>query len=158
MGRTVVAMIKKFWILAVVFTLALSLTSCSSGKGNYSGGNSGLDCSGPKDSFYVEIVQGSGSAYDLVLTPTQVSTEGVLAQIALLGDTVNQLQVKENMVTLYTGLPIHISVTLDDLQNFRSIGVGHMNLNQPNQAFTQMAAGAICQLPLPGDGYGAKGY
>jgi hypothetical protein len=152
MGRTVVAMMKRWWMVAVVFTLALSLTSCSSGNSDYSGGAAAYDCTGPKDSFLVELYPGVGGAYDLVMTPTGLSTEGVIAQIALMGSTINQLQIKVNQTTLYTGLPVHISVTMDDLLNFSNVGVAHVNANNTTLLFPQMTAGAICELPLPGDG------
>lgn len=152
MGRTVVVILKRWWMVALVFTLALSLTSCSSGQNNLYGGSAAYDCRGPKDSFLVELYPQTGNTYTLSLTPTGLSTEGVIAQIALIGDTINQLKTVYTTVTLHSGMPVEINVTLDDLLNYSNVGVAHYNQNNPTALFPQMTAGAICQLPLPGDG------
>lgn len=166
MGRSVVAIVKKFWILAVVLTLALSLTSCSSGNYSGSGGYASLMCSGPLDSFEVELDPNADGSYELVLTPTSLSKEGVIAEVALLGDSVQQEDLVDPYITLSTGLPINIPLTLNDVMNYSNVAVAHYDINNPNTPFVNLPAGAVCTIPAPGDGvqatgsqgYGGNGY
>jgi hypothetical protein len=157
MGRTVVAIVKKFWILAVVLTLALSLTSCSSSNTGYGSGYASLSCSGPKDSFEVELDPNPDGSYTLVLTPTSLSTEGVIAEIALMGDSAQQLNIVDPYITLNTGLPVNIPLTLNDVMNYSNVAVAHYDINNPGTPFVDLPAGAVCTIPVPGNGAQANG-
>ncbi len=149
MGRSVIAMMKKWWILAVVFTLALSLTSCSGGfDPNLQTGNGvgQTTCSGAKGSFILTINQTGYGMYDLQIDPQQVTPEGIMTQMAFV-DVSGDHQVVYTG-SLFSGRTVHVNAHIDDLQNFSYLIMATYN---PQLQFLQMTAPTRCDLPFPGD-------
>lgn len=70
-GRSLVVF-KKWWLLALVFTLALSLTSCSSRKKGQLTGGLALQCTGDY-TFEIEVLPSSNGAdlYDITVGVVQ---------------------------------------------------------------------------------------
>jgi hypothetical protein len=150
MGR-LFFMMKRWWLIAIVFTLALSLTSCANKPGN--GTNFGYvacdsEVLGQFD-VYTIASGSSGGQYSVVVVPYQVFTQGVSYTIGL-----------EN---IYTGFPALSDITpvqdqeilvreltAAELQNYTHIRIG------PYQASIPYLQGApdndlVCELPLPGN-------
>src|SRR5687767_11578121 len=92
-----VAWMKRWWVLALVFTLALSLTSCSSKKKNLQSGYGFGYCDGTIGSFDVYVLNSGKGTYELSLIPVQVNA-GDLVVVTLL----NQGLMLKTMVTQAT--------------------------------------------------------
>jgi len=139
----------------VVFTLALSLTSCSGGTDSLQSGNAGqLTCNGSKGSFTLILNQTGYGTYDLEIDPNTATPEGILTQIAFV-DTSGDTKVVDPEESLFSGRPVHISnVNIDDLQNFSYLVMATYN---PNLKFLQMTAPTFCKLPFPGDSSSSNG-
>lgn len=148
MGR-LMFMMKRWWLIAVVFTLALSLTSCSS-RSNYDGLNYGYsECNGAVGEFDIYTIAngGTSSSFNVVVVPYQVYAQGVSLTFGL-----------ENS---YTGFPalqdvtpvrdqeiLVKTLTTAELQNYTNVRIG------PYQAGTPYLSSSadndiLCELPLP---------
>jgi len=155
MGRFVV-MMKRWWVLALVFTLALSLTSCSKKKTNLQGSDYGFGyCDGTMGSFDVYVIPSSTSSglYELSIIPIQVASEGSVAKIHVLNQGLPYKQMVSS-VTLITESEIFAGfLTEAELENYDTLAITPYDPNQELQNdFTQQenATDAICSLPLPG--------
>lgn len=103
LGRKMLSL-KKWWMLALVVTLALSLTSCSKkprNNGLYSG--SEIDCAGDDWSFYVAL-QAQGNYYYLVIEPYSLNQEGDFSQIAIAQGTFGVTAIDIDVLKTYTGM------------------------------------------------------
>lgn len=108
LGRSVL-LNKKWWVLALLVTLALSLTSCGKKKAS-SGLQSGSNlfaCDGNDWSFDVEIVP-QNSFYYLRITPVSLNQEGDVSQIniARQDGTNVDVDVLKNYTAMYSDRPI----------------------------------------------------
>lgn len=141
-------MMKKWWLIAVVFTLALSLTSCSS-RSNYADQNFGYaECnSGTLGYFDVYTIANSNSTFNVVVVPYQVFTQGVSYTFGL-----------ENS---YTGYPaaqdvtpvqdqeiLVATITAAQLQNYTWIRIGPYQAGVPYLS-SSADNDVVCELPLP---------
>lgn len=154
MGRFVL-MLKRWWVLALVFTLALSLTSCSKKKSNQNLDVYGFDyCDGELGSFDVYTFPNNDGTYDLSVIPVDVNA-GDVVQISL---TNQGLTYKDMIpqVALASEEEIYVGrLTESDLDNYDILAiVKPLDGNQqieilPNR---EVESDAICTIPLPEDG------
>jgi len=152
MGRLFVVA-KRWWILALVFTLALSLTSCSKKK-KAVGPNYGFTyCDGTLGSFDVYVIpkQGTTGYYELSIIPVQLDDPGDIVQVTIANGSraykslVHQV-VAVNDQEIYAGTLSEADLDgydILDISLFDGSGVGYLE-----QA---PAKYATCELPLPGD-------
>lgn len=153
MGR-LMFMMKRWWLIAIVFTLALSLTSCANRP--QSNSNFGYV---PCDSqvlgqFDVYTIAGSnsGAQYSVVIVPYQVFTQGVSYTIGLENSYTGYPAVQD--ITPVPDQEILVrQLTAAELQNYTHIRIGPYQAGVP---YLQSAADndLVCELPLPGQVYG----
>lgn len=152
-GRIVV-MVKKWWVLALVFTLALSLTSCSSKKRNLNAGNpNGFGyCDGTLGSFDIYVVASPSNAglYELSVIPVSLDAPGDIVRVAVAN---NSLAYKEMVTQVVVNPQQEIFagyLTVSDLQNYDILAITPY---EPGVSFLEGTAekDAICSVPLPGD-------
>jgi len=152
-------MIKKWWVIAVVFTLALSLTSCSSkSKNKFSTGDAYVECNGSYFQFDVTVAPSSSNAYDLIVTPVAFSDpndQGAIATVAIAHQASGDYDVLKNEVVLVQNRPIYLpGLTLDDLDNFDTVLIVPFSNNDlPNATLLERDGekATACELPYPGD-------
>lgn len=149
-------MMKRWWVLALVFTLALSLTSCSKKKTNLQGSDYGFGyCDGTMGNFDVYVIPSTSNPglYEVSIIPIQVASEGQVIKVNVLNQG---LPYKElvSKVTLITESEIFAGfLTESELNNYDTLAITPYDPNQELQAdFTQQnnETDAICSLPLPG--------
>ncbi len=153
MGR-VVTMKKKWWMLAVVFALALSLTSCSRrGSGQFS--NYGVNyCDGTLGQIDVYTVASGSQAgtFQVVLIPISLTAPGDVVTVT----AVNQGTLAYKTLLQEVALNVNQEITAgylteSELQNYDMIAItsyiGGVDFLSANPA-----KDAICGLPLVGDG------
>jgi len=155
MGRFVV-MMKRWWVLALVFTLALSLTSCTKKKTNLSGSDYGFGyCDGTMGNFDVYVIPSTSNPglYELSIIPIQVATEGEIVKVNVLN---SGLPYKEmvSQVVLQTEQEIFAGfLSESELQNYDTLAITPYD---PSQAintdfpYQNNNDDAICSLPIPG--------
>jgi len=147
MGR-IVFIVKKWWVLALVVTLALSLTSCSKKRGDLQGDFGFGYCDGTLGSFDVYVIPESPGTYELVIIPFQV-TPGDIVTIAI----VNSATIAFNVVVPETAInpetEISTRITEADLANFDVLAIRPATAGQ-SFIDGNPAADAVCALPLPG--------
>ncbi len=147
MGRSVIVMMKKWWILAVVLTLALSLTSCSGGSDTSLQG-SAQTCTGNQGTFDLVLNSAGNGTYNLELDPEEVTQEGIITEIALV-DSSGDYKVVDQEESLFSGRPVNISnIAASDLQNFSYLVIANYN---PQVKFLQMTNPEFCTLPFGGN-------
>jgi len=143
-------MVKKWWILALVLTLALSLTSCSSSKKNrglLSGGGNTIACDGTLGQFDVTVSPtNTADLFILSIIPTQNVTSGDLVQVAI-GNSQNIFRTVVNSAVVFPGVEMTAFITQNDLNSFNIVAIQlgiNANFTQP-----QFSENASCQLINP---------
>lgn len=148
-----VFVVKKWWLLAVVFTLAMSLTSCSSKtKKQLQSGQLFSQCTGNYYSFDIYVLPdtSSGSSYMVAVVPQDVNEAGDQVTISF-GSTNGTYQTKENDVALIPGQEIDIRTTLYELQTYNILTVVPV-FEQANPPAGQRISEktTLCEIPVPG--------
>jgi hypothetical protein len=147
------SLMRKWWLMALVSTLALSLTSCAKRKNyNLSGYYGFTQCDGANWSFDVYLFrsQSQNGAYDLVIMPVQIDTPGDIASITI----ANQQQAYKQLVSQVVLNPEQeISagmITYADLTNYPILAITAFD---PTTSFVSQnsAKSAFCEIPMPGD-------
>jgi len=156
----VIIVVKKWWVLALVLTLALSLTSCSKKRNNGLLVQDQVACDGGLGEFNLFLLpaQGQVGMYDIFVVPYSVVPLD-LVTIAIGQDTgdfafPHQVLVKETTVQpdveIYAGRISQGQLAQFDrfiiAQVFAGTTTFHDNYRQAQQQFRT----AVCVLPLPG--------
>ena len=154
LGRTV-NIFKKWWVVALVFTLALSLTSCSKNYKNLSGDGEAFTCSGPAWSFEVKVtnsIYGTG-LYDILVTPKELGQyNGDIAQVVLANQT-GQYETKKAQVVLVTDSQFTIQgIPITELQNYDVLAIAQYEASGFLDGDSSKTT--FCNLPQPGQGNG----
>ena len=152
MKGKVVFMIKKWWVIVLVFTLALSLTSCAKRKKELLGANYGFaQCDGNLGNFDVYVIRSESSPtnYDLSIVPAEVNS-GDIASIYVANNRKGFRQLVQQVV-LYPDEEINLGLTEADLNQYKILAISAYD---PSIAFHEQSDEFLtyCQLPLPGDG------
>ena len=155
MGRFVL-MMKRWWLIALVFTLALSLTSCSKkvydlqSSPDYGFGY----CDGTLGNFdvYVARSRQDPSLYELVIVPVQLADPGDIARINIANRNPSYREVVHEVVLnpeeqIFAGY-----LTEEDLQTYDILAITPFDGSGQTFLEQQTDKEAICNLPLPGDG------
>jgi hypothetical protein len=143
-------MVKKWWVLALVFTLALSLTSCSSSAPSLQNGQAFAQCNGDYWSFdvYVEPSASSPGMYEMRLYPVSLNEPGDIAQIVIANNS-GAYEVLKPEITLEPSQEILYSpLSAADLTNYDTLVISPY---QPGVSFLQTngANSTFCTLPSP---------
>lgn len=153
MGRFVV-MMKRWWVLALVFTLALSLTSCSKRKSNLQSANYGFGyCDGSFGSFDVYVIPSKGSPgmFELSIIPVQV-TAGDIAKIVVLNQNLSYKPMISQVVLQSEAEIFAGYLSEAEVNSYDTLAIIPWDPNQENVTPIEQNndRDALCALPLPG--------
>jgi len=143
---------KKWWMIAMVFALALSLTSCSrrGASANY-----GINyCDGTMGEFdiYTAAVAGQAGTYKVVVIPVSLSAAGDVVSITVVNQSSLAYKEMVQQVVVYVDQEITAGfLTEAELQTYDLIAITSYT---PGTDFLSAnpEKDAICGLPLLGDG------
>jgi hypothetical protein len=151
----------KWLILALVVTLALSLTSCGGRNKNIGSGAAYLNCNdnGNLDIYVQPSSQGS-DYFQIVIDPQSLNTENIVAQVALAAESGQNLSSQViSQGTVDSGVQIYSRpINYNELATYTHIvitpaydGNGTpLSVRQGLEQYRQYSS--VCELPFPGDG------
>ncbi len=147
-------MMKRWWVIALVFTLALSLTSCSRAKQTQLQADYGFGyCDGSIGSFDVYVIrsQTQPGMYELTVIPVTLQQPGDIVSITVANKSLAYKQMVNQVVInpqqqVFSGYLSDTDLTTYDILAITPYAAGQTFLN------AQSDAEALCTLPLPGDG------
>lgn len=150
-ARLVNAM-KKWWIIALVFTLALSLTSCAKKRETQNSQGFGY-CDGTMGQIdvYVKVRSGDNTRFDLVLVPYTVAAPGDIVSVTVVQKATYQYKEMVSQVVLNPSQQVLAgTLTKGELDTYDVLAITSY---QPGVNFLQAnpAKSAVCTLPYIGD-------
>lgn len=146
-----VVMMKRWWLTALVFTLSLSLTSCSKKKDNtlLQSGYGYTQCDGTMGSFDVYVFQSKNYSgmYELHVTPYQVDA-GDIASITIANQALSYKQVVPQVVLQPNEDIFAALLTESDLYTYDILAVTPYD---PSTNFAEQAPAkdTFCTINLP---------
>jgi hypothetical protein len=149
-----VSIMKKWWMIAAVFALALSLTSCSR-RGSGSFANYGLSfCDGTMGQIdvYTILVPGQPGNNKIVIIPASLSAPGDIVTITVASQSTKLYKTLLSEVALEVDQQVVAGYLTDaELQQYDEIAITSYT---PGVDFlsSNPAKDSICSLPLLGDG------
>lgn len=152
MNARLVNVMKKWWMIALVFALALSLTSCAKRKETQNSQGFGY-CDGTMGQIdvYVKVRSGDPNRFDLILVPYQLSAAGDIAAVTVVEKGTMQYKEMLTQVVLNPNAQI-LAGTLSkaELDQYDVLAITSYT---PGVNFLQAnpAKSAVCTLPYPGD-------
>lgn len=153
MMRSMLLWMKRWWVLALVVTLALSLTSCSRRRSlqTYQGYE---ECSGSLGSFdaYVIPARGNPGMYEVSLIPTSVTPYDIARVVVLNQQLSYRLMVDQ--VILQPEEQIFVGYLSEaEINQYDSIAIIPWDANQLNLTPIEQnnEKDTVCALPLPGN-------
>jgi hypothetical protein len=151
MTRNFVLVMKRWWMVALVFTLALSLTSCSR-KSLIPQSGYGLGyCDGTLGSFDVYVYPtASSGVYQVSVIPVSLDAPGDIVSITVANQSL-QYRELQTQVVLNNDMEI-LAGTLTDTE-LEAYDIIAITPYQPGVTFLEATPekDAVCRLPLPGD-------
>ena len=151
-GR-IVKMVKKWWIIALVFVLALTLTSCSKKNGVT---NQGVlsKCDNPNFAYIDMTVEPStqGGVYNVYAYP-QAINPGSIVRIGI-DDASGNFRILTDQVALNPGVKSYVGQVTDaDFSSFDQIAIQSYPQSPAVCAFQDECTGlnAQCELYAPSD-------
>ncbi len=148
---------KRWWLIALVFTLALSLTSCSKRlpQDLQSGPVYGFGyCDGSMGAFDVYVIpsQTDSSTYQLAIIPVSLDQPGDIVRIDLANSSPSYKSEVSELV-LQPNQEINAGYLTDsDLQSYNILSITPYDGSGATYLEQAGEKDAICNLPLPGDG------
>ncbi len=146
MKGKILRIVKKWWALALVLTLALSLTSCSKRRSRYD--FAAFTCDGTLGSFDTYVIPNSAGKYDLVVIPYQLAVSQPIIQVGLVNSQNNTFKVLEYQVVAQPNAEISKEITYSDLVNFDYLAIRPANGGAFSD-WSNVAADAVCVLQMP---------
>ncbi len=146
-------MMKRLWVMALLLTLALSLTSCSSKK-QFSGGQDyGYTfCQGTLGTFDVYVIPSKAdpTLYELSIIPVQLDAPGDIVQVSVASQSLSYRQMLPQVVVQEGEEIFGGNLTDNDLNTFNMLAITPFD---PSNNFLQSNSEkeTICNLPQPGD-------
>jgi hypothetical protein len=152
-----VKVMRKWWLTALVLTLALSLTSCAKRRlynlNALNGAYGFTQCDGANWAFdvYMFRSQSQPGSYDLVIMPFTIDTPGDIASVTIGNQQLGYKQLVSQVV-LNDGQEINAGVlTSADVNNYPILAITAFD-NTTNFVSSSPAKASYCELPLPGTG------
>lgn len=144
---------KRWWILALVFTLALSLTSCSRGPSKDLQNGYGLGyCDGTIGSFDVYVYKtASTGIYQVSVIPVSLDSPGDIVSITVANQGLAYKELQTQVVLFQDREILAGTLTDTELETYEMLAITPY---QPGVSFLEATPekDAVCYLPLPGDG------
>ncbi len=151
-GRVVLLM-RRWWIIALVFTLALSLTSCSNKMSNLQGATYGQSqCDGSLGSFDIYLIAQSSGQYQLAIIPVSPANPGDIVTVNVVDQQSMAYQTLEDQVVINADQEIDFELSEAQVANYDTLA---LSLFQPGGASfpdIQAQEDALCYLPQMGEG------
>lgn len=160
----IVRVMKRWWLIALVFTLALSLTSCAKRNADLqSGPNYGFGyCDGTLGSFDIYVIPSPSdpNMFQLAIMPVSLTDPGDIVQVVMANQSPSY-QIVDTEAVLQPNQELdagYISAT--DLSNYNILSI--VPFDGTGQTFLQQSPNedVTCSLPSPSDnssGAGAVG-
>ena len=157
MGRFVL-MMKRWWLIVLVFTLALSLTSCSrkrTGDLLQQADFGCIPCNGTIGSFDVYVIRSlqDSTTYTLSIIPIQLDQPGDIGKMTIANRNPSYKEVVHEVVLNPNEEIFAGTLTEADLENFDILAITPFDESGVSFLQQQSEKDALCTLPLPGDGY-----
>jgi hypothetical protein len=160
LGRIVLVTVKKWWLVALVFTLALSLTSCSKRRSEYIQPDIGVgycdDESVGQTDIYVKRSDAQPDLFEIYAVPAYMVEEGFIAQFNVFNANPAYKPLLPEVV-MYSGQPIFLGyLNTDELESYTEMAISPAD---PSTTFLEQETDQFvrCPLPLPGDGVDYEG-
>jgi hypothetical protein len=163
MSARLVNVMKKWWMIALVFALALSLTSCAKKRETQSTQgftqcdsslNQSVQSLGQIDVYTRKIV-GQQNRYELIVVPIQLAQPGDVVDIHVVNKASFQFLPMIQGTSLDNNQPLVAgTLTQADIDNFDVVTITYY---QPGLDFLSILRGTnpqkanVCTLPYPGD-------
>lgn len=151
-------MMKRWWITALVFTLALSLTSCAKKQLNIQDATFGeRSCDGTLGNFDVYLIasQSGGNfngTYQIAIVPVTLSSPGDIVSITLSNVGVTAYRTLIDQVVVNTDQEIDTGIiSAADVQTYDVLAITPYQPGVPFPA-QQNEKDTLCYLPQLGDG------
>lgn len=142
---------KKWWVLVVVATLALSLTSC--GKKRYLMSGSGVSCmaadSYSMGDFLIATYPSGQGQYQLKVTVLGLTDPGDKISIVLFDTSTRYFDVLKNNSAPRVGQDFIFTITESQLQNYDEVRIQDEFYGAWDQATPSKYSD--CYFPLPGE-------
>lgn len=157
MSGKMVLVMKKWWLTVLVFTCALSLTSCSKKKSDelLQGGVGYTQCAGSMGDFdiYVYPSEQVAGMYDLYVVPYQLSAAGDIASITVANSSGYYKQLVAQVVLqpnqqIYAG-----QLTENEIETYDLIDITSFDPTT-NYAQANPEKYTTCRYNISGDGTG----
>ena len=147
----VIVLFKRWWLLAVVFTLALSLTSCAR-KNVVVGGNYGFcRCDDPAmgafDLWILPSKNASGM-YEISIIPFQVNN-GDIVKITVANQSLSYKEMVSQVVLMTSQEVFGGYLTAADIQNYNILAI--TPYSQATFLDQNPTKAVFCQMPQPGE-------
>lgn len=149
MGR-VVLMMKRWWLVALVFTLALSLTSCSRKALQEGTPTYGLAyCDGDLGSYDVYVYETGNGLYGVSVIPVSVNS-GDIVSIVVANQSLAYKELQSEVVVNSDREIMAGTLTDTELETYDILAISAWE--QGVTFLERTGAANFCYLPLPGDG------
>lgn len=155
MKGKIVNVMRKWWLMALMLTLALSLTSCAKRKLYNQNSNYGFSqCDSTNWQFDVYLFKSTTKVgyYDIVIMPAYIDTPGDIATVTIANNQNGGYRQLINQVVLYANQEIDAgSISNADLNSYPILAITSFDATT-NWAQATPAKASYCYLPIPGDG------
>lgn len=159
MGRIVLA-VKKWWLTALVFTLALSLTSCVRKRSDYIQPDVGVgacdDAQVGQIDLYVKRSDAQPDFFEVYAVPYYLVEEGFIAQFNVF-NAQPASKLMQPQIVLYTGQSNFLGyLSTEELEFYNEMAI---TPSDPSTTFLEQQTDQFvrCALPAPGDGTDYQG-
>jgi hypothetical protein len=143
--------VRKWWVLAIVATLALSLTSCGMKRTSLMSGG-GVGCDGDLGYFTIATYPLGGKKYEVRITALEVNDPGDIVDIALAIDQPADWDVlTKDPVALYPGKVFRYEIFDTDLDYFDTVMITSARQNGEIYPLGNSEKANACYLPVPGE-------
>ncbi len=148
----VVAVVKRWWVLVLVFALALSLTSCAKKKAKTVANYGYTQCDGTMGAFdaYVIPSKFDVTKYEVSIVPIQLDVAGDIATITV-ANTSLMYKTMQTEIVLNNNSPIFAGyLDSSEVETYDTLAILPY---EPGVPFLEAdpEKATICTLPLPGE-------
>ena len=144
---------RRWWLMVLVLTLALSLTSCAKRKlyglsGAY--GYTQCDSNNWQFDVYLFPSQNQVGYYDLVIMPAYIDTPGDIATVVITNSQTLGYRQLINQVVLYENQEISAgTLSTADLNNYPQLAITSYDASGTPWPQQNSPKGSYCNLPIP---------
>lgn len=142
--------VRKWWVLVVVATLALSLTSCGMKRSSLMSGAGGVACNGDLGYFSVATFPIGNNEYELRITALEINDPGDIVDVALVYPDPYDYKVLVPETSLQPGKVLRLRISDVDLESYEYVSLTSATPGQIYAGANKEKAND-CYLPFPGE-------